>query len=309
MQNNGWIKIHRKITSNPLWGLEEFTKGQAWVDLLLLANYEPGKISVHGKIINIDRGQVGWSEVKLSERWGWSRNKTRRFIKYLISEQQIEQDTKGGNSIITILNYIEYQKTEQDTEHQTKQQKDSKRYTKKEEKEGKEEKEIKEHPDVVDKSTIKVLEDSEFRTELQSRFPDAPVPLEVRKMQDWLAATGRRYKDYKAFAKNWLRKSWCEKLPEKLAEPITTIFDIEFMNAKNDFTTFYTTQNSERLEGNIMRATAEVMQHIQKLGREPWLELYKQTKRLGIHFYKFVTYKVTQEGFSYNEAIKAWDTQ
>ena len=37
------------------------------------------------------------------------------------------------------------------------------------------------------------------------------VKEEVEKMIDWLKAKGKRYKDYKAFARNWLRRIKIEK--------------------------------------------------------------------------------------------------
>jgi len=63
MQNNqGWIKLHRKLTDNPLWLKEPFTAGQAWVDLILLANHKSGVIWKRGIMISVKRGQVGHSE-------------------------------------------------------------------------------------------------------------------------------------------------------------------------------------------------------------------------------------------------------
>ena len=44
----GWVKIHRKIISNPLWSSEPFDKARAWIDLIILANYEAGFIMVRG---------------------------------------------------------------------------------------------------------------------------------------------------------------------------------------------------------------------------------------------------------------------
>ncbi|MCP4762008.1 MAG: hypothetical protein GY870_09505 [archaeon] len=120
---NGWVKMHRQICDNPLWTAEKFSKGQAWVDLILLANHTQGYIMVRGVKIDIKRGQVGWSEVRLSERWQWSRNKTRNFLKLLEKEQQIEQQKNNVSLIISIVNYDRYQSTEQ----QTVQQKDSRR--------------------------------------------------------------------------------------------------------------------------------------------------------------------------------------
>jgi len=40
------------------------------------------------------------------------------------------------------------------------------------------------------------------------------VQMEVEKMVDWLKAKGKRYKDYKAFARNWLRKIKAENKPK-----------------------------------------------------------------------------------------------
>jgi len=107
---SGWIKLHRKLSKNQLWTLEPFTRGQAWVDLILLANFEKGYILVRGIKIDIERGQVGWSELKLSERWKWSRSRVRTFFKLLESEQQIVQQKNKLSSIISIINYDEYQK-------------------------------------------------------------------------------------------------------------------------------------------------------------------------------------------------------
>jgi hypothetical protein len=119
----GWILLHRKLAKNPLWLCEPFTRGQAWVDLLLLANHEESFFYVRGNKVNIQIGQVGWSEPKLSERWKWSRTKIRKFLNDLEKEQQIIQQKNTITQIITIVNYKEYQKKEQ----QTGQQKDSRK--------------------------------------------------------------------------------------------------------------------------------------------------------------------------------------
>jgi len=144
--SQGWIKLHRQLFDNEIWGLEPFTKAQAWVDLLLLANHKDGSINVRGNILHIKRGQVGWSEVRLSSRWTWSRNKTRRFLKWLKTKQQIEQQKNTVSSIITIVNYGKYQgnDTTNDTADDTteRQQKDSRRYTNKNDKNKKNEKNI-----------------------------------------------------------------------------------------------------------------------------------------------------------------------
>jgi len=119
----GWIKLHRKLQDNPLWTSEPFTKGQAWVDLILLTNHSYSFFYKRGVKIEVDRGQCARSEVELSDRWKWSRSKVRKFINDLEKEQQIKQQKTNVTQILTIVNYDEYQKKEQQSE----QQKDTKR--------------------------------------------------------------------------------------------------------------------------------------------------------------------------------------
>jgi len=136
--SNGWVKLHRTFIESDLWLSAQFTKGQAWVDLFSLANHKDNTIWIRGIEIKVKRGQLAWSEVSLSKRWKWSRNKTRRFLKWLKTEQQIEQQNNNVTTLITITNYHMYQKhdtlngTPSDTPKG--QQKDTKRYTNKNDK-------------------------------------------------------------------------------------------------------------------------------------------------------------------------------
>lgn len=121
--NNGYVLLHRKICNNELWLSEKFTKAQAWIDLFLNANHADGSFWVRGIEVKIQRGQLGWSELNMAQRWGWSKNKVRRFLKLLETKQQITQQKSQITTVITILNYDEYQ--EWDNKENTK------RYTRK----------------------------------------------------------------------------------------------------------------------------------------------------------------------------------
>lgn len=123
--DNGYVKLHRKLFSNELWLSEKFTKAQAWIDLFANANHKDGSFWVRGNEVKIKRGQIGWSELTMCQRWCWSKNKVRRYLKWLETKQQIEQQKTYITTIITIKNYDMYQ----DTEQQTIQRKDSRRYT------------------------------------------------------------------------------------------------------------------------------------------------------------------------------------
>lgn len=115
--NTGWIKLHRNIMDSPDWLAEPFTRAQAWIDLLLLANHKPGFIRKRGIMVAVDRGQVGYSEEALACRWQWSRGKTRRFLSELVRLSQIShrisektvQKNASVSSLIHIVNYDKHQ--------------------------------------------------------------------------------------------------------------------------------------------------------------------------------------------------------
>lgn len=126
MQNNGWIKIHRQICENWVWDDKPFSKGQAWIDLLLLANHQRAKIPYKGEIMVADRGAVCRSVLWLAERWGWGREKTRRFLSQLEADGMLKVNATTHQTTITIVNYGFYQDI-QPTKAATKnQQTDSK---------------------------------------------------------------------------------------------------------------------------------------------------------------------------------------
>ena len=111
MKEKGYVQLHRKLFDNPLWLSEKFTKAQAWVDLFANANHKDNFINIRGNIVEIHRGQLGWSEVAMSLRWCWSKNKVNRFLKWLKMKQQIEiRQDRYITTIITILNYDKYQR-------------------------------------------------------------------------------------------------------------------------------------------------------------------------------------------------------
>ena len=106
----GWISIHREIQDSWVWKDEPFSKGQAWVDMLLTANHEDKKIYINGKIVTIKRGQFHTSIVKLADRWQWNRKKVDRFLKCLENDSMIgtTRGTTRGTTI-TIVNYAKFQ--------------------------------------------------------------------------------------------------------------------------------------------------------------------------------------------------------
>lgn len=106
---NSWIRLHRKIMDDPLYFAEPFSKMQAWIDLLLLANFADRVTFIRGNRVTIKRGQVAYSREWFSGRWRWSRGKIDRFLDMLERENMIGRQKSAVITCISILNYDAYQ--------------------------------------------------------------------------------------------------------------------------------------------------------------------------------------------------------
>lgn len=122
----GWIKIHRNITENPMYFSEPFTRMQAWIDLLLVANYRDSVIYVRGNKVDVKRGQIAKSQDFFATRWKWSRGKVIRFLDELQKCAQIVQQKSNVITLISVVNYEYYQQDGTTDGQQT----DSRQYNK-----------------------------------------------------------------------------------------------------------------------------------------------------------------------------------
>jgi len=92
----GWISLHRQIQDNWIWKDKPFSKGQAWIDILLLASHCENKFLLGNELVDIEEGEFVTSETKLSERWGWSRHKVDSFLIILKNDSMlcVKKDNK-----------------------------------------------------------------------------------------------------------------------------------------------------------------------------------------------------------------------
>ena len=105
----GWIKIDRKLLNNPLWDDKPFSKGQAWIDMLMLAAWQRKEIYVHGVRVTLEIGDICMSVREFCERWGWSDGKVNRFLSVLKMGQLITERKSHVTNTISIVNYKKYQ--------------------------------------------------------------------------------------------------------------------------------------------------------------------------------------------------------
>ncbi|MGM9759312.1 MAG: hypothetical protein ACI30I_04245 [Parabacteroides sp.] len=115
---DGWIKIHRQIMEDPIYLAEPFSRGQAWIDLILLACYKDSYVYVRGIRVKVARGQLAKSSGYFAERWRWSAGKVVRFLNELENDERIVQQKSRVTTIISICNYDMYQ-TDGITERRT----------------------------------------------------------------------------------------------------------------------------------------------------------------------------------------------
>ena len=105
----GWVKVHRDIQNCWIWEEKPFSRGQAFIDLILMVNHEDKKIMFNGTLTEIKRGSGITSIRKLSDKWGWSKNKVDHFLKQLQSDEMISYKKDTKKTVVSIENYDLYQ--------------------------------------------------------------------------------------------------------------------------------------------------------------------------------------------------------
>ncbi len=109
MAVTGWIKLWRQLLEDPLWKTGPYSKGQAWVELLMWASYCAGHVYIRGVRVDYNRGEIVVSERYLCRRWVWSKGKVRRFLNELETVSRIVTRKSSLTTVIAITNYEPYQ--------------------------------------------------------------------------------------------------------------------------------------------------------------------------------------------------------
>lgn len=117
MSNSGYVLLNRDIQNSYLWTDKPFSRGQAWIDMLMMANYKDNNtFIVNGNIHQIKAGSFITSQEALSLRWGWSRSKVLRFLQTLeqspVDDYKVIVKRTPHFTTITILNYNNLQKVD-----------------------------------------------------------------------------------------------------------------------------------------------------------------------------------------------------
>lgn len=108
-KDKGWITLDRQLMDNWLYKDKPFNKSMAWIDLLLLADYETHESMWRGSKTVFKRGDVNLSMSQLAERWGWSRKKVVHFLKQLEGDNMVSVKATTRRTTVTIVKYGVFQ--------------------------------------------------------------------------------------------------------------------------------------------------------------------------------------------------------
>lgn len=116
-ENNGYLHLHRRMRNHAFWREpRKFSKAEAWLDLLMCAQWadEPRTHIVGMSTITTNRGQLFHSIRTLSDRWGWAKSSTQRFLNLLVGLKMITINCGTHVTIISICNFDYYNSTRVD---------------------------------------------------------------------------------------------------------------------------------------------------------------------------------------------------
>ena len=115
--NNGYIKLHRKILDNPVV-MKSSDHLAVWMYLLLNATHKEYDTIIEGKRVTLKAGQLVTGRKVMAKVLKINESKIQRILKTFKIEQQIEQQTNPRCRLISILNWSDYQQSEQQNEQQ-----------------------------------------------------------------------------------------------------------------------------------------------------------------------------------------------
>lgn len=106
--SEGYIALHRRIREHPYWSDPDNLR--AWLDVLFMAAWKERTIIVGGTRVTLQRGEFLASERYLSERWGWSRGKVRRYLEAAHTADEIRPTNSTSNgTTYRVVKYDTYQ--------------------------------------------------------------------------------------------------------------------------------------------------------------------------------------------------------
>jgi hypothetical protein len=111
MAAGGYVRLHRQIQDHWVWSSGDTARG--WMDLVMLAAWEPHTVTIKGQLYTLERGDLVAAVRFLASRWRWGLGKTASFLARLQADEMLVKKRNGsGNgspSVFHVVNYDTYQ--------------------------------------------------------------------------------------------------------------------------------------------------------------------------------------------------------
>jgi len=243
MKNKGWVKFHREQFVNWI-SKKPFCDGYAWTYLYSQANHKKGMVNFRNEYIEVERGQLLTSKLKLQKIFGWTYRHVENFLLALKNDENIRYRTTNRYIVITVVNYEKYQGSDKQNGEQNGEQSKNRLGTEQEQirNEATQTRRIKNDKNVnnekkkkeisfdfspgdtiIDKDDpSKEIEKKRFINltkekieELNKKYPDVDINGVLINMENWLMEEKRKKdegkkdkipKNYNLFIHKWLRK-------------------------------------------------------------------------------------------------------
>lgn len=115
--NNGYVKIHRKLLSNPIV-MKDCEHLAIWVYLLLHATHKEMNVIFNGKKIMLKSGQLITGARAIANDLEINKDKVQRVLNEFKTDTQIDTLASPKGRLITILNWEKYQNCDTHTDTQ-----------------------------------------------------------------------------------------------------------------------------------------------------------------------------------------------
>lgn len=211
-KGSGYISLYRSIQGHYLWEDIPFTKGQAWIDILLRASYDDRELLYNGKLYKLEAGEFITSMSKLSKAWGWSREKVRRYLDLLESDSMICYLTDTHKTAIKVLNYKGFQACSKIKQATNEQQTSNRRAANEQQTSTINKYNNCNNDNTYSLSCVKkygeyqnvLLTDADL-DKLKAEFP-ADYEERIERLSGYIESTGKKYKNHLATIRYWAKK-------------------------------------------------------------------------------------------------------
>jgi len=104
--DNSFIKLYRKIQDNCIWDNPLYLK--CWINMLMRASIKPSSMLMNNQIIEVNRGEIVFSQRNFAKRNNMSRQQLRTFLTKLEKSKMIRSKSNPDVTHLILVGYSTY---------------------------------------------------------------------------------------------------------------------------------------------------------------------------------------------------------